>query len=93
MIQLRPFSKLDWLTFSGAEAFGPEQPPYIAELVVDGMATELILDASFLAVIMDGENDDSTFEMRVPFAKAALALVQMKPEMTKAELIKMGFAP
>lgn len=96
MIQFRKFSKFDWMTFSGATLFRPDQAPgedrepYVAEFKVDGEECVVILDADNLAVLM-GNDEEVTKELRLPFARAALAIIAMKPEMTKAELEAMGF--
>lgn len=103
MIQFRKFSKFDWMTYGGAEPFtseqepGEDRDPYIADLQVDCEDTEVILDSTGLAVVMMNEEPDAqgadTYELRVNFDKAALALVKMTSKMTTAELKALGFEP
>lgn len=55
MIELREFTKNDWMAFSGAERFNDGSEP----LVAHGKGYTLLVDLRRIAVVLDVEEEDN----------------------------------
>jgi hypothetical protein len=94
MIALRPFTREDWFGLAGAECFADGSEPQIGELLVDGDACTVVLDATGLVVLVE-DPEGRTAEFAFRFGEKPLgvarALDALRPEMALDDLLDLGF--
>ena len=92
-ISFREFDQSDSLSYQGAEAFGDESKPLIADLEVAGFKAKAFLDATGLSIeveLVDDEGEETEpagFYLAPDYAARALALGLLSADMTRAELL------